>query len=135
MAKNNRRLGVLVEHEIIRTFAEYFGLISYKAPKWQIASTRAVSKVRDDEGVDIVFRNCKLRNLAVQVKRTVVNSETTSRIDIEPLIRILDEEEPVLITRLFKKHGKVNRNKGDFATIPFSHYLKLLDAYHSSKQH
>lgn len=133
--KNNRRLGVLLEHEIIGIIANVFGLRAYKDPKWQIASTRAVSKVLDDEGVDIALRNCPIENYHFQIKRTTVNSATTAKIDIQPLLRIMGEyPNPVLITRLFKKHGKSNRNYGDYVTIPLHHYLTLLHAYTTSQE-
>ena len=132
--KNNRRLGVLVEHEIIRVMAAFFGLKHYSKDNktdWHVASTRAVSKVRDDDGIDVIFRRTwdTLKRLAIQIKRTTVDSKTTTKIDIDPLLRIMELDEDtdkVLITRVFKKVGKSNRCKGDFVTIPLNDYLQLL---------
>lgn len=135
MGKNNRRLGVITETSIIKIWSTFLGLTSYHVKHnkddWQMASTRAVSKVRDDDGVDIVFRNCvdKLKRLAVQIKRTVIRTDSTTKIDIAPLQRIMELDEdtdPVLVTRVYQKVGKSNRCQGDFVTIPMDYFLKLL---------
>lgn len=141
MAKNNRALGLNVERAIINLIASFFGLLTYNSREnkdtWQIASSRAVSKVRDDEGVDLIFRKCPtfLKNKAIQIKRTTVTAKTTTNIDIQSLLRVMELDEntdPVLITRVFQRVGKVNRNQGDFVTIPLEDYLKLLkDANHT----
>lgn len=130
--RNNRSMGLAVERSIINILANAFGLKTYnprESSRFQIASSRALSKVRDDEGVDIIFSKDTpdvLRRWSIQVKRSETSSDTNTPISLNGLLRIIDEDHPLLITRVMRKRNVKATTVGDFVTMKLDDFIELL---------
>lgn len=96
-------------------FRDNLGLKRYENDKvhdWQIASSRQLSRMTDDAGVDLVFNEQStdpiFHNLRVQIKREVSKKtkKGTARYSIDGLLNIKLNGVRVLLLTAFWKNGK-----------------------------
>lgn len=125
-------MGHGVEREIINYLAEKFNLQVYnpkQSGRFQIGSSRALSRARDDQGVDVMFSNDVpkiLSQWAIQVKRSETTARSSTPIDLKGLLNIIDEEHPLLITKVMRKANVRANAVGTFATMELDELVALL---------
>ncbi len=128
---DNRRKGIKWEQDFIRMLCDWFELVPFDGKnhaQCQVGSSRALSKMLDDEGVDVAFTSKApplLQKLWIQLKRTVVSTMKVIKIDVRPLLRIEKPGIPVLVTRTYVKNGKSNIHVGDLVTIHLDDFLNF----------
>lgn len=119
MSKGNRALGVKNEVVWMNLFRDHLEMKRYENDNvhdWQLASSRQLSRMTDDAGVDLVFNEQQtpivFSNMRVQIKRELseaTHNRTTARYSIEGLLKIKLEGVRVLLMTAFVK----NKNRRD----------------------
>jgi len=132
----NKRRGKKDEQEIIREeIAPLFGFVHFdnrNHETFEIARSEYADPKLDDEGVDVFVRPEILFPYSIQIKGTLVTGKNSKSIDIQPLLRIKDKENPMLITKVDIPAGKRRRNLDILVSMRLEDFKKFWLAYHES---
>lgn len=140
--KRNRTQGHAWENETIRQFADVFNIETLDKKNhdtFQLASSRAVSRTNDALKKDWTWTDrapAWMRRLAVQCKKFLLPRSEGKKefksinVDVKPLFDLAenctDEEYPILITKVTRKAGKVEREVCRVVTMDYIDFLYLI---------
>lgn len=131
----NKHRGRKVEQEIIReVIAPLFGLVHFdntNHDEWTIARTSYADTRLDDAGIDCIVRDAEFP-YSIQIKNTLTRGKDRKAIDIQPLLRIKDFENPILITKVDIPAKSRRRNLDTVVTMRLEDFKKFWLAYHKS---
>lgn len=143
--KRNRQQGHNWENKAIRIFAEVFEIETLNKTNhdtFQLASSRAVSRTNDALKKDWSWTDRApkwMQNLAVQCKKYLlpksngkkdIRDFASIRVDVKPLFELIEncseEEDPILITRVTRDAGKLEREVSLIVSMEYHDFLNLI---------
>lgn len=138
LAKKSRAQGNKWMYEGIRKLAEVFKLIPYNnknRPTCEVATTKAMSTLKDDKGIDIWFKNTvprPLRRLLFQYKKRKTNGKNVVSVEVTPLFEVETDHPdhiPILATKITKKATKRETTVAKLFTMYESDFYEILEGW------